>query len=196
MNLLNRSDASPALSGQPIAVAGKAPTARQSEKALPVLGAFDSLTTLANRALFLSQLEATVKRHRQKRQSFALILMDIDDFESIGSQFGRIAGDQVIRDLANRLRSSLRGGDMAARYGEDEFTILIEEVVGPYKILRVVERIRGICSQPFFIKGASIQIAASVGCALYPQDGLEPDAMLQGAFEAIRREKERRAFTI
>lgn len=159
------------------------------ERRAPTLSDYDQITALANPTLFLEQLVATVKRHRSRRRSFALIMLELDDLRPIVARYGAAAGDQVFCEFARRLKAGLRGSDLAARLGDQRFAVILEEILEQTKVLRVLERIERQSLRPIPVKGAMIQVQATIACTLYPQDGIEPWEILHSADEAVCRMK-------
>lgn len=157
---------------------------------------YDQLTALANPSLFLERLIATVKRYRSRRESFALLLLELDDLKPIIERYGPSAGDHAVCEFAKRLRTGLRGCDTAARLGDERFAVILEEIIEQSKVSRVLERIERQSRKPIAIKGALVQIPIRIGCTLYPQDGIEPWEILQSADQAVCRMKASRPIAV
>ena len=145
----------------------------------PVHGpaADDALTGLANRALFLDRLRAVAAGGAP----VAVLFLDLDDFKLINDGWGHVTGDQLLCEVADRLRAAVRPGDLVARLGGDEFTVLCEGVAGEHEALAVAGRLHGALAEPFDIAGQLRHVRASVGCRVE----LEPSA---GAAEALLRD--------
>src|SRR5208283_1830846 len=101
----------------------------------------DALSGLANRALFRDRLEHALARAARSQTSLAVIFLDLDDFKLVNDSLGHAAGDSLLIAVADRLRECLRDGDTAARFGGDEFAVLLEETSGPEEACEVAERI-------------------------------------------------------
>jgi diguanylate cyclase (GGDEF)-like protein len=126
----------------------------------------DRLTGLANRARFMDRLEHELARSTRHGRAAAVLFMDLDDFKSVNDRLGHPAGDRMLIDVAARLELSLRPGDTPARFGGDEFAILLEEIDGPEEALDVGGRIIEALRAPFALDGNEVFIRASIGIAL------------------------------
>jgi diguanylate cyclase (GGDEF)-like protein len=151
---------------------------------------YDSLTGLPNRLYFKDQLGiALAQAHRGQRQ-FALVYIDLDNFKSVNDGLGHAAGDNVLREAAVRLRRCVREADAVARLGGDEFTIILREVASPRDAQVVAEHVIAAMSKPFSADGHELFLNASIGIALYPNDGATPEELLRNADTAMYRAKE------
>jgi diguanylate cyclase (GGDEF)-like protein len=150
----------------------------------------DPLTGIANRRLLLSRAEYEIARHRRARHSFALIMLDLDGFKLLNDRFGHAAGDEVLCDVAAALVQTMRGQDTVARLGGDEFCVLAPETDGP-RTLPLARRIADTVADAT----AGIEtLSASVGVAVFPDDGVSATALLQaadGRLLAAKRERHR-----
>ncbi len=138
-----------------------------------------------HRDLFIERLGAVIRRHRRHRLCFAVLLLDLHDLDPIGQEWGQGAMGQVLHIFTERLQSGLRKRDLAVRLDPGRFGLILEEVLGQTKVSRVMQRLRYQSSRPIPIKGVNIRLSVSLGCALYPQDGIEPRELLQRAARAI-----------
>lgn len=129
----------------------------------------DSLTGLANRRLLLSRAEYLVQLYARSNQGFALFFIDLNRFKQVNDRFGHHVGDQLLIEAANRLKQSVRQSDTLARNGGDEF-ILLQPGIKLQHVAEVVAKIEQVMDQPFRIEGNTLQISASVGCAVFPED--------------------------
>jgi len=146
-------------------------TERKSlEKELRHQALHDSLTGLANRALFSDRLEHALARQRRHQESLAVLLIDLDDFKSINDSLGHSVGDELLGEVAARLRTVIRASDTVARLGGDEFAILLEDPADGGAPTAAAERIQDAFATPFVIEGRSLLIRASIGAAI-PDDG-------------------------
>ncbi|HEX4579558.1 MAG TPA: diguanylate cyclase, partial [Candidatus Dormibacteraeota bacterium] len=130
----------------------------------------DSLTDLANRALFTDRIEHALLRRARTSQPVAVLFIDLDDFKSINDTLGHAAGDQLLVGVADRLRSSLRRPDTAARLGGDEFAVLIEDIDQVTEAEAVAERVFLALAPPFAIAGQSVVVRCSIGIAVSNND--------------------------
>lgn len=142
----------------------------------------DSLTGLANRALFADRVEHALQRVRRTEQvTPAVLFIDLDDFKMVNDSLGHDAGDQLLIVLADRLRGVLRSGDTAARLGGDEFAILIEDAPDVDAVREVAERVLDAVSEPMTIEGRLLHLRASVGVATRQAADMSPGDLLRNA---------------
>ena len=147
----------------------------------------DSLTGLPNRALFLDRLEHAHARSRRSGSPVAVLFMDLDAFKNVNDSLGHAAGDELLVLVAGRLRRWLRPSDTAARFGGDEFAVLLEDLDGPMAARRVADRILESLREPFSIQGQEVHIAGSIGIATSGMPG--SDDLLRNADLAMYRAK-------
>jgi len=150
----------------------------------------DGLTSLANRTLFTDHLQMTIERtKRDRREMFAVLFLDFDRFKVINDSLGHAEGDNLLKQIARRLESSLRSGDLVARLGGDEFTILVNKITDSSVALRVAERIQKNLQAPFEIGGGEVFTSASIGIALSTTGHDRAEDMLRDADTAMYRAK-------
>ena len=151
---------------------------------------YDKLTRLPNRTLFLDRLERCIKLSRRREdRSFAVLFLDLDRFKIINESLGHTAGDLFLTHIATRLLRTVRAEETLARFGGDEFAILLEEVTDSRDPVHVAERIRSELSTPVEVQGAHIQTTASVGIVLSTGDYENPNQVLRDADIAMYRAK-------
>jgi diguanylate cyclase (GGDEF)-like protein/PAS domain S-box-containing protein len=155
------------------------------EEELKHLAFHDSLTGLANRALFRDRVEHALARHARHGEPIAVLFLDLDDFKVVNDSLGHVAGDELLGDVAKRLLTCLRTGDTAARLGGDEFAVLIEDVTDPKEAAALAERIIGSLGTPFPLEGKEIFVHASIGYALSDTEILNADELLRAADVAM-----------
>jgi diguanylate cyclase (GGDEF)-like protein len=141
----------------------------------------DLLTNLPNRALFLDRITHALSRRRRKDQLLALLFLDLDDFKLINDSLGHSAGDEVLISFADRLRSSVRSGDAMARFGGDEFAVLVEDISSPAHAVAAAERILSLFAEPFTVGGRSVWLRASIGIAVESLIASSAEALLRNA---------------
>jgi diguanylate cyclase (GGDEF)-like protein/PAS domain S-box-containing protein len=151
----------------------------------------DALSGLANRALFRDRLEHALDRAARSLSSLAVLFLDLDDFKFINDSLGHAAGDELLVAVATRLTGSLRTGDTAARFGGDEFAILLEETVDTQAACEVAERVLADLKPAFWVKDRSVTIHASIGVAYSKRGTEDPAELLQAADVAMYAAKAR-----
>ena len=150
---------------------------------------YDGLTSIPNRRLFLEELERQVEIEKQSPQGFAVLCLDLDRFKAVNDTYGHKAGDDVLSEVASRLRQVLRAGDTVARLGGDEFAILLVGEGDAFKITRLGMRIIEAIGEPFETEGQPVSIGVSIGVGIAPDHGLSADQLLKCADLALYRAK-------
>ncbi|WP_417346443.1 putative bifunctional diguanylate cyclase/phosphodiesterase [Ferrimonas sp.] len=145
----------------------------------------DSLTNLPNRNLFQRRLELAISKGRRKRHRVAVYMMDMNGFKEINDQLGHAAGDQLLREVAARLKNSSGEGELVARLGGDEFGILQQSAAGPEEALVFARQLAAEINTPVTIMGQRISPRLSIGISLFPEDALQPDKLLNNADTAM-----------
>ncbi len=151
---------------------------------------YDPLTRLPNRLYFRDQLDRTLTRAHRGKECFAVLFVDLDYFKRVNDSLGHAAGDMVLRDAADRMRNCVRGTDIVARLGGDEFTFLLTDVKSTRDPQIVAEHVLAAMSTPFVIAGHDHFMNASIGIALYPDNGVTADELLRNADTAMYRAKD------
>ncbi len=141
----------------------------------------DELTGLPNRILLLDRLDQALARAKRQHKHLALLFLDLDRFKDINDRLGHAAGDRLLQQVAERLRTSIRGGDTACRYGGDEFIILLPEVDDEAHALEVAGKIRARLSKPCLVDDHSIAMTASIGVSVYPVHGSNQRELIRQA---------------
>ena len=149
----------------------------------------DILTDLPNRALFLDVQKKAVAHANRTLQMFATMFLDLDGFKQINDQFGHHMGDQLLQAVAGRLRGAVRDADTVARFGGDEFAILISDQVGNSTLTALARKLIESISRPFVCRGQRIDVRLSIGIAMYPADGDDPATLLIHADKAMYEAK-------
>ena len=150
----------------------------------------DALTGLANRTLFHARIGQAVCPRRRTDGRAAVVVVDLDGFKEINDSLGHAAGDELLVMLSGRLESALRNSDTVARLGGDEFGILLTETQRREDVLHAVERMKAAIEQPVALQGLSLSLEASIGIALYPQDGDDVETLLRCADAAMYHAKD------
>ncbi|HEV8053753.1 MAG TPA: GGDEF and EAL domain-containing protein, partial [Candidatus Limnocylindrales bacterium] len=149
----------------------------------------DGLTRLANRALFNDRLEHALARGARTGSPLAILFVDLDDFKTVNDRMGHARGDQLLYEVAERLRSCLRTGDTAARLGGDEFCVLLEDLERPLEAEIVARRILDSIAESVRIGGSEVTVDASIGIAVSGGGGSTADELLRNADFAMYRAK-------
>jgi diguanylate cyclase (GGDEF)-like protein len=150
---------------------------------------FDSLTGLPNRLLLKDRLTQEVARCQREAGSFALLFVDLDHFKNVNDTLGHTSGDAVLKEAARRISLCLRESDTVSRLGGDEFNMILTRIQHPQDAGRVAEDVVKSLSEPFVNDGQNSFLSASIGIALYPQDGNSAEALIKNADTAMFRAK-------
>ncbi|ARU58845.1 response regulator receiver and PAS/PAC sensor-containing signal transduction diguanylate cyclase/phosphodiesterase [Oleiphilus messinensis] len=164
---------------------------RKTEEQLAHLAQYDSLTGLYNRYAFTSMLQQGIARASRSGQPLALLFLDLDQFKQVNDNLGHEIGDCLLQEVAQRLSSCVRDGDVISRFGGDEFTIILESFNcrSAHNAAIVCDKLLSILSDPFRIRGNSIRIAASIGIGIFPQSADSAEALMRCADLAMYRAK-------
>lgn len=170
---------------------GKDVTERmQAQERLEYMAQHDTLTALPNRALLLDRLNQSVARARWHRRRVAVLFIDVDRFKTINDTLGHEAGDRLLQQLGERFGACVREGDTVARFGGDEFVILLGDLASDQDVVAVAQKILEALHAPFDIEGQSLYVTASIGISLFPSDGEDSSALLKNSDIAMYRAKE------
>ena len=160
----------------------------EANRRIQQLSTTDALTALPNRRLLADRIEAALARAQRDGTRFALLFMNLDHFKHINETLGRALGDRVLLDVAERVKASLRQADTVARLGGDEFVVITHQA-DEDGAERAAQRVLDAFKRPFSQAGMSFTVTASVGIALYPNDGASMDELLRRAEAAMREAK-------
>nr|CRH05190.1 Putative response regulator receiver modulated diguanylate cyclase/phosphodiesterase with PAS/PAC sensor(S) [Candidatus Magnetococcus massalia] len=163
---------------------------KATELKLERLAYFDPLTSLPNRSLFHDRLEQeffNAKRHHRK---VGVFFIDLDRFKQVNDTLGHSAGDELLRHVAQRLEGCVRASDTVARMGGDEFTIILTEINDDEDAARVARKVLGELRNSISIKGHDIYVGASIGIAIFPDNGGDVENLTKNADMAMYRAKE------
>jgi diguanylate cyclase (GGDEF)-like protein/PAS domain S-box-containing protein len=164
---------------------------RRAEKELIYNAFHDPLTNLPNRASFMSYLTlANERANRAPADRFAVLFLDVDRFKIINDGLGHIIGDKLLVAIAERLKKCVRPGDLVARFGGDEFTILLDNVKQNDDAIRIAERVQRELSQPFWLDKHEVFTSASIGIIVSDEICRKPEEFLRDADTAMYRAKE------
>jgi diguanylate cyclase (GGDEF)-like protein len=186
---------SPELLEKLIGVAALAAPALQNGRLIDELGrqvVHDSLTGVLNRTGFGRSVEAVLADAMDRRARAGLLFVDLDGFKLLNDAHGHQVGDDLLREVAERLRGALRGEDTVARLGGDEFAVVLPRVTRPGEVHAAALRVHAAFAEPFTVAGLTMQISASVGEAISPDHGTSIDDLVRHADAAMYREKAQR----
>jgi diguanylate cyclase (GGDEF)-like protein/PAS domain S-box-containing protein len=158
---------------------------------LNFLAYYDNLTGLPNRSLFVDRLQQAMKVADRYEQMAAVLFIDLDQFKKINDSLGHDAGDSLLREAAERLSSCMRSSDTVARWGGDEFCLLLQNIQTIENVNIVAEKIIERFAEPFVIKDKKMVITASIGIILYPLDEVDVEGLLKNADTAMYHAKGR-----
>jgi diguanylate cyclase (GGDEF)-like protein len=189
-------------SGTPLFIQGVmtdiTPT-KEAELRMQHLAYHDPLTGLPNRAMFEQHLGLALARARRDDLGVAVLFLDLDAFKPVNDTHGHATGDEVLRQMAARLRSAVRETDLVARQGGDEFLVLIADLpIGSdaqdawAAVAKVTERMTEVLAEPFRLRVGELTLRSSIGCGLYPVDATEAPALLRHADQAMYEHKRNR----
>ncbi|MCL4745500.1 MAG: EAL domain-containing protein [Burkholderiaceae bacterium] len=161
------------------------------EKRLMESALVDPLTGLHNRALLTDRIRSTIAGAQRTREPFAITVLDLDRFKIVNDTLGHGIGDRLLKEVASRLKRTVRDYDTVARIGGDEFVLLLNG--GPEVALEIADRILAAMAKPLRAQGQLIDIGVSIGIAMYPEHGLDDATLLRHADAAMYRAKRRRS---
>jgi diguanylate cyclase (GGDEF)-like protein len=153
------------------------------------LAMYDSLTGLPNRMLLDDRMEQAASHAERGRKSFALMFVDLDRFKPVNDSFGHRVGDELLKNVAQRLSGSVRKSDTVARTGGDEFVVVLSEIEKPKDAAMVGRKILDELSRPFFIDRHEVNISGSIGISVYPNDGKDVNTLKANADVAMYHAK-------
>lgn len=158
---------------------------RNAEEKLRHLATHDPLTDLPNRALFSDRLDAAAARADRSGTKFAVLFLDLDNFKRVNDAFGHRHGDELLKRIATRLTTGLRGTDTVARFGGDEFAVLVEGLDNPISVVPVLEKVINQVAQPMVLRTSKVGVTTSIGVSIYPDNGDGADELLQASDTAL-----------
>ena len=163
---------------------------KQDEAQIERQANFDALTDLPNRSLFADRLAHSLTSARREHWLVALLFIDLDHFKSINDTLGHVVGDQLLQQVAQRLRNCVRESDTVARFGGDEFVILLDDIKKASTAAKTAKKIITALQTPFELNGHEGYIGASIGITLFPADGQDGNTLLRNADMAMYRAKD------
>ncbi|MGE3570825.1 MAG: PAS domain S-box protein [Burkholderiales bacterium] len=162
----------------------------RAEQRLAHLAQFDALTGLPNRSLLQDRLDQTIVQSRRKRWHAGVLFVDLDHFKLVNDSLGHHLGDALIREVGQRLLSSVRPGDTVGRISGDEFAVVLADLARPDDAALVAQKALDALAQPFDLAGNEAYVTASIGIAAFPEDGEDAETLIKNADMAMYRAKE------
>jgi diguanylate cyclase (GGDEF)-like protein len=153
----------------------------KAEARIKYLATHDNLTGLPNRALFNQLLDFSIQAAAQYQRHSAVLFIDLDRFKVVNDSLGHAAGDTLLVEMGERLRRSIRAGDIVARLGGDEFMILLNEISDTETIAAIAENLRSALSRPLTLNGQECRVTASIGIAKFPDDAADGQTLMKHA---------------
>jgi diguanylate cyclase (GGDEF)-like protein/PAS domain S-box-containing protein len=164
---------------------------KAAEEEIRQLAFYDPLTGLPNRRKLLARLHYSIAINRRNNSQFAVFMMDLDKFKAVNDKLGHAAGDELLKQVAARIRNCLRESDMVARLGGDEFVLILENLKIPEMAEIIALKVIASLTLPFQLSETnSVQIGASIGISLYPQDGNTAESLMDHADTALYQAKD------
>ena len=163
---------------------------KEHQQQLERVAHYDALTQLPNRVLLAERLDLALAEARESKTMLGVAYLDLDGFKPVNDTLGHEAGDQLLMNVADRLKACVTAADTVARLGGDEFVILLAAVESAESCGDTLDRIIGFLSEPYRIVGEDIRISASIGVTLYPLDLSDPDTLMRHADQAMYMAKQ------
>ncbi len=161
-----------------------------TERRLSFLAQFDPLTGLANRTLLSDRFAQLIERAKRRDAPLGVLFVDLDDFKLVNDRLGHAAGDELLREVAQRLQATVRSDDTVARISGDEFAIVLADLARPDDAALVAQKILERLAQPVALGGEQTFVTASIGISAFPSNGDNADALLGAADAAMYRAKQ------
>lgn len=163
---------------------------KNAQMELESLAFYDPLTNLPNRRYFKDHLQYILAAAQHEKRCIAVLMVDLDNFKKVNDTMGHDAGDELLSALSERFKGSISKQDVVARMGGDEFMILLRDVSGQADIQRIAERILGVVRQPIRIRDYDIEVSASIGVSVYPEDANTAEELMRNADLALYLSKD------
>lgn len=161
----------------------------QRQQSLEKMAHHDMLTGLPNRLLLNDRLKLAIAQTERTQSTLAICYIDLDGFKAVNDKFGHVAGDHLLQEVSQRFLSVIRSRDTIARLGGDEFVMLLVDLQYLDEYQQILDRVLKIISQPLYIKEQMVNISASIGVTIFPQDNSEPEILLHHADLAMYKAK-------
>jgi diguanylate cyclase (GGDEF)-like protein/PAS domain S-box-containing protein len=162
---------------------------KEAEAQIRHMARYDGLTGLPNRGAFVEAAAQAAARARRDGGQFAVLFLDLDHFKDVNDTLGHPVGDQLLREVAARLRAAVRGSDIVARFGGDEFAVLAPDTGGALDAAALGDKLIGALEAPFRLQGNDVRIGTSIGIALYAREAADIELLMSHADVALYRAK-------
>ncbi len=162
---------------------------KEAEGQLKRMAEFDLVTGLANRGVFVAEVARAIERARRSERGFAVLYLDLDNFKDVNDTLGHPIGDRLLQSVAERLLANVRTADTLARFGGDEFALLMLGISDPTDAGVLADKLLQIMAEPFLLDGNQIQSGVSIGVAIYEPDAADAETLLAHADVALYRAK-------
>jgi diguanylate cyclase (GGDEF)-like protein/PAS domain S-box-containing protein len=163
---------------------------KRADARIEALAYHDTLTDLPNRRLLEDRMHVATAMARRLGKRLAVLFLDLDDFKDVNDSLGHQAGDELLKAVAERLRGAMRSGDTVARIGGDEFVVLLTEIGDATQAVLVGQKILALLKAPVRVGERELFVNGSMGIAMYPDDGADPESLMKNADAALYRAKE------
>ncbi|WP_137227188.1 PAS domain S-box protein [Shewanella sp. MEBiC00475] len=158
---------------------------KNHQKQLERIAHYDMLTNLPNRTLLADRLTQSMKHSQRQNSLLVVAFVDLDKFKNINDTYGHIVGDELLIMISSRMKDALRDVDTLARIGGDEFVAVMENIETLVDCEPIIERLLLAASEPVVVGGVTLEISASIGISIYPQDGVDADQLMRHADQAM-----------
>jgi len=162
---------------------------KQHEETIIHMAYHDPLTGLPNRRLFIDRLKNAISISKRNRTKVAVVFMDLDNFKEVNDTLGHLAGDRLLVDISKRLLACTRDYDTVARLSGDEFSLMISNIVHIDEVIHIIGRIKTQFDKPFRLNGTAINLTASMGVSIYPDDSDSVEELIKYADTAMYKAK-------
>ena len=162
---------------------------KRVEENIKYLAQYDQLTKLPNRALFNDRLQQSINRAQRNKKKIGLMFLDLDGFKNVNDSLGHQAGDELLQIIADRLSILMRTEDTVARFGGDEFTIILEELEHSDHVAIVAKKILQSVGEAIYLSGNEVNVGVSIGISIYPDNGTDADSLIKSADTAMYQAK-------
>lgn len=163
---------------------------KTAEEELKKMAHSDPLTGIANRYSYNVRMKSLLETSKKYGQKMAVLFLDLDRFKQVNDTFGHEAGDQLLIQVSDRIKSLLHNKDITARFGGDEFLVTLTNIHHPREAFRLADRVIQSFSAPFMVAGHEIYMSTSIGISFFPEDGLDAHTLLQKADKAMYESKQ------